>query len=349
MSKRENHSHLFGMTIEALAKSMAPRGLWLVLIAMFAIGFHTGALQRIVRNAKSPGFVPLVTVLLTGIALGAGVLWGRWRQASARSNCVKALQHPTPEKLIEVVAASMNNARALPDADAVGAQSRAIAYALYGRADDATRALAGVDWTSKAPLIQAIGLSAEGLIELLCRRHVKRALELHRMALAMSSINAALPGAAQSERYHRTCLAVSEVLLNAESPTSLRWLEESEANARFPPLQLLASFGLMIVMHRSGNTERAGRLREFIHKVAPCCAPLHLNADAFPVSGHDFAEVRHGPVSASLSLTDATGGAAVQGRWAKRNFVRGALIIVGLWALLIVMFIAIQAFVTSPR
>jgi len=107
---------------------------------------------------------------------------------------------------------------------------KAIAYALYGREQEAVRSLGAVDWNRKAPLIQAIGLSAESVVELLCRREPVRAVELARKARAMSSVNGAIPGSAQSQRYHDTCVAVGEALSNIEAPTGIRVLEESSSS-----------------------------------------------------------------------------------------------------------------------
>jgi hypothetical protein len=333
MSKGENHWYLLGNVVDAFSRSLRPRawqiGLWLALAVACLIAIQTGVLEAVFRHADSPAFVPLLTVLVTGLAVGAGLVWARWRLSRARSDYLKALQQPSPEALVAVVTRSMQRARTLPDADAFGAQSRAIAYTLYGDEQSAARALAEVDWDSRAPLIQAVGLSAEGIIELLCRRDAGRALELNRRASALSAVSGLVPGAQQSRRYHGTCVAVGEVLSSNESSAGLAWLEQSAADARYPPLQLLASFGLAVAMTRAGDLERAARLRRFIENVAPHCEPLQLLPGAFRTSGAAsdrdpaVATTPHGPE--------------------RRKVLRAGGILVGLWLLLIAALAVVWA------
>lgn len=68
-------------------------------------------------------------------------------------------------------------ASAMPDSDALVAYQRAFAFAIYGRGQDAVNMLAQIDWEGRAPVIQGIGLSMEGVIELLCRRNVSGSVE----------------------------------------------------------------------------------------------------------------------------------------------------------------------------
>ncbi len=351
MSKPENHWYLLRTVLQSLGKAMRPRvwgvGLWLVLVAAFVAAFQAGGLQALLRHADSPAFVPVFTVLIVGVSVTAGILLARWRQESVRSGYVKALQQPTPDALLQVVERSMSMSRALPDIDALSAQSKALAYALYGMEREAARALEGVQWSAKAPLIQAIGLSAEGIIALLCHRDIPQALELTRKARARASIHEALPGAAQTERYHNTCVAVAEVLQNVESPRSVKWLEESAADARFPPLQLLASFGLRVALERAGNLERAAQLRAFLQQTAPHCAPLHREAGQLTAPSPQPVQPLEGAMSRPLS--PASGDSSVQQRSAKRTLLKAVGGLVGLWVVLLVMYFVLYAFFSQPR
>lgn len=351
MSKKENHWYLFAAMLRPLGKSARPGvwtiGLWLVLVALLAIGFQARALEGVLKNASSPGFVPIFAFVVVGLAFGATLALRRWRQSALRAEYLSALKHAGPEKLIDVVAAAMKHARALPDADAFSAQSRAIAYALYGNGREAMSALAEVSWGGRAPLVQAVGLSAEGIVELLCRRDARRALELHTKARALASVSSSLPGAAQSERHHGACIAVCEALLNTESPTSLNWLEEAAADARFPQLQLLASFGLAAALDHAGNVERASQLRAQIDDVAPHCGPLHLEPTDFSPSD-DETPALPTPVSSSLHSTGSPGSEGIQERFAKKTLIR-RLVVLGLWVLLTLMFVAIGAFLVPAK
>lgn len=163
----------------------------------------------------------------------------------------------------------------------------------------------------------------------------------------MASVHAALPGAAQTERYHNTCVAVGEVLQSTESSRSVQSLEESAADARFPPLQLLASFGLAVALERAGNLERAAQLRAFLQQVAPHCAPLHGVAEQPTVPDARPAQPPQGAVSRSLS--SAAGDSSVQARSAKRTLLKAVGAMVGLWVVLLVLYFVLYALFTQPQ
>lgn len=353
MSKKENHWYLLGATVQLLGETMRPRawqvGLWLLLVAGLSLGLQTGALEAILEKASSPAFVPVFTVVFLVVVLGGALIVRRWRQAGVRSGSLQALLDPGPERVIEVVARSLKGARMLPDADAFSAQARAVALALYGRGEEARRALAEVSWGSKAPLIQAIGLSAEGIVELLCRRDVDGALEKCRKARVLASVNPVLPGAAQTDRYHATCVAVAEALSGAGVGADLHWLEEGAADGRFPQLQLLASFGLAAAMDRSGHGGRAAELRAYILCVAPHCSPLHLRPDEFLATEPGPEVSSPAPVSSSLWSAEQVGGAAAWKRTTRRKVLKVSGIVVGLWLAMVVMFVAMWAFFNEAK
>ncbi len=143
-------------------------------------------------------------------------------------------------------------------------------------------------------------------------------------------------GAAQSERFHSTCVAVAEVVQNVESATSLKWLEESAADTRYPALQLIASFGLAIAAERAADGPRAAQLRAFLQKTAPHCVPLHVTLKQF---SHDNEPVRQ-PVSDSISaqLASANPSAAnAQVRAAKREVAKAVYFMVGKWGVLLAL------------
>src|SRR5438128_8458893 len=111
MTKRENHWYRVGSLVDALARIVRPgvwtAGLWLALLVTFLVALQAGALDRLLRNANSPMFVPVLVAGLLVASLGAGVLLPLARRASARSAYLKALASPSPETLIQVVERSM--------------------------------------------------------------------------------------------------------------------------------------------------------------------------------------------------------------------------------------------------
>ncbi len=176
----------------------------------------------------------------------------------------------------------------IPDADAIAAYQVAFAYALYGQGEAARRNLAQIDWETRAPVIQAIGLNAEGLAALLGRRDVPQAQALFQKAQGLAAVSPLVPGAATTKRGHGVCVAVAEALLGLESADE-QTLAEAAADPR-TPMQLLAALGLANLREQRGDHTGAEVLRRFLAETAPHCAPLHLKADAFipgtaPVEG----------------------------------------------------------------
>ena len=165
------------------------------------------------------------------------------------------------------------------------AQARAAAWTLYGREQEALRALDAVDWRGKAPLVQAGGLASESMVELLCRRNALRALALAEKARALAEVSKAIPGAARSARSHNLWVAVAGAVQGGDPASDRHWLEAGAQDAANPISQLYASFGLALALERSGDFERAGQLRDFLRQVAPHCAPLHATLEQFAASG----------------------------------------------------------------
>jgi hypothetical protein len=350
MSKRENHWYLVGTVFEAMGRALRPRG-WVVALSVLltfamVVGIQTGALDAFVRAAASPAFDLAFAGALAVVAIGTGVGVGLARRSRLRSAYVEALASPHPEPLLEVVVRTARMMRNLPDGDALAAQSRALAWALYGRGADAKRALAEVSWGSRAPLIRAVGLSAEAVTEALCGTDVPRALEQARRARAMASVSARVPGAAQTARYHDTCVGLPETILGLETPATVAALEESAADSRYPPLQLIASFGLALALERSGDAERAERLRVLLRRTAPHCATLHATAESLSTRGSAPGAGGAAGEPAS-SIVDAT-TERPQRMAALRKLWIGAGVLVGAWALLLLAFAVLRWLFAPP-
>jgi hypothetical protein len=164
----------------------------------------------------------------------------------------------------------------------------------------------------------------------------------------MASVSARLPGAAQTERYHGTCVGLPEAILGLESPATRTALEASAADARYPPLQLIASFALALSLERSGDAERAERLRAFLRRTAPHCAPLHATAEALSAGGSAPRVERAGPSEPASSIVDAA-TERPQETATRRKLRVGVGLLVGGWALLLLAFAVLRwLFAPSP-
>lgn len=336
-NRRENHSYLSRRVLEALGRSASRRkifAVWLVLIAAFIAGAWAGLFEPLTRSPPSPTALPVAAAGLVVVVVAGILVAARLRLAGIRAGHLRALQAPGPGPLVEQIERTLKSSAAIPDADAFTAQSKALAFALYGDGAGAARALETVRWGEKAPLVQAVGLSAEGLVALLCHRDAARSLELTRKARALASIDERLPGAAQSARYHGTCVAVGEAVRGDVSAAGLQHLEASAADPRFPLLQVLAAFGLAATLERSGEVARAAGVRAFLERTAPHCAPLREPPGRFTRADASAATVE-GPVSLAIR---SPRGSPPPPTTPARSLLRVVGRTVGLWALLIVLF-----------
>jgi hypothetical protein len=346
MSKRANHWYLVSSTLDTMRnarRSVRVRMfvVWLVMIAIFfAVWQFTQQGQNLdgLAFTQSRWFVPLV---VGGIMVPI-FLWALWQRRRFRSAYLAALAHPGPEKLVTTVQEQLKAAALMADWDAYVAHAKALAYAFYGQDERATEVLAAIGWEKRAPFIQALGLSAEGIVELLCRRNPQRALVVTQRARELADVAGALPGAAQARRFHGACAAVAEVLTSSDTPESRRWLEEAAADGRFPQLQLIASLGLALAAERAHDRQRAGELRLFLERVAPHCRPFRFKADDFSASD---GAAPAGPVSAMVTAVDPAAG-AVQASAAKGKLAGALGRMALLWLLLLAMFALVYALFT---
>ncbi len=320
----------FGVTILSVGFALA-----------MLVGFETGVL------ASMPVWLlPLiVAVAIFGSAF--------FRRGAARASYVRGLQAPEPGPLVASVDKTLAAARALPDHDAYLAQSRAVAYVLYGRGDEAMRALAAVDWNAKAPIIQAIGVSAEGLVALFCRRDAARALELCRQARALASVSGVVPGASQTARYHGVCVGVCEAVAGSITTDPRKALEEAAAEVKYPSLQLFACFGLALVREQEGNQAGARALRDYIAAMAPHAAPLRLTpaelSSGPPVGASGGSTDESSSVAAVLAAGPPPSAATVVPGAARRGATKAALRLVGLWGVLIIAFLVVWSFMSAGK
>jgi len=296
-NENENARQVLGAASGGYANSAFGRrrlvsfGIWLVLVLLFLFAFNAGWLDLAARSPAAFAF-PLGILLLWVLVIAGSYLFARSKVSKTRDAYWRALREADPGALIAVADRALKG-DVMPDVDAFRAQSRALAYALYGRGELAFEAMGSVDWSAKAPMIQALGLSAEAVTELLCRRAAPRAHDLARRARELASISGSFPGAAESNRYYETCLAAAAVLANEPAP-KLSVLEASAADSRFPQRRLIASFALAIAAERAVDGERAARLRAFVREAAPHCAPLLLSEEEYAAPGA-WSDARNSP------------------------------------------------------
>jgi hypothetical protein len=209
---------------------------------------------------------------------------------------------------------------------------------------DALQALGEVEWASRAPLVQAIGLVGEHAVALLCERNAVSARDLAYQALSLSEVSASLPAAAQARRSFELLAAAAEAVFEVPSEQARSLLEQGVADSRFPAVKLIAAFGLACACERAGDKERAAQLRGLLRELAPHCAPLHADLATWGPA----APASQGPVSQVVALgVTAPAGQGPQARAAQRTLLRVAVRLLGLWLLLMALFFAFYTYLSE--
>lgn len=325
MSKRENHRHLIASTIASLRIAIRARPtavlIWLVLVVSFTFGFYRRGAPNTIAIATGFGVVVFLGFVCVPVARRY-----KFSQATRR-----ALLSPGPEAMLDALKPIAAKVGRVPDWDALYAHEKAIVYAIYGHETDAVAALAAIDWLRRPPLVRAIGLCAEGLIDLLCGVDAARALASFREARALASANKP-SGAAACRKYLDTCIAIAEAVLGNESASDRKLLQKWANHPRYPINQLLASFALA----SSPDAAAAETARMFLRENGPHCAALQAG----------FTPVERGiealrPVSNAAAMSVGVPGADPALR---HSIFRAVARVVGTWLLFVVAFLSIYVF-----
>jgi hypothetical protein len=348
LNRSENHRYLLGVAMGVGAKPRARYWvkvllLWLVLVAAFILIWNNigskqvrgGIADGIAESFGAPSSQPTsslpVTLVITFAFLFGFVSVARWR---AKRALLAALQSPDPTALVTAVTKQISSR--LPDRDAYVAQVQALAYAVYGRAAEARRALAQVEWSARVPIVAALGYFAEAWVVLLCDRNVAGARRLFNEAALRSSVNARVPGSAPLQVTYAVNAAVCDVLEGDQTTQHVAVLEYAVSHHVNPYTRLLAAMALAASMDAAGNATKASELRAFIASTAPHCAAFRLTPRDFSANSDGEAALVPDYLAGA-----ASGAAAVRRPFSlARTFGRVAL----LWSVLIVAFLLIYQF-----
>jgi hypothetical protein len=254
VSKPSNTRYLWKLWLKPL--------IWIVVAGAFVW-------RAIAAGAVDGSYLVPVFVLL--VVLGT-VAFGLQRARGLGKEMRLALTAPTAAPMLDVIDRSFKGAR-VSDADAYLAQSRANALALFGDASGARAALSAVDWQRRAPMIQAAGVAAESLVMLLCDGDATDGLAEARRAQALAELPAA-PGAASSDRYFATVVALGQTLTNEPDASTVPALERARATKHLPTLQAMALAGLAAYAQHRGTPDEAATAQSELAAYAPKLAAL---------------------------------------------------------------------------
>jgi hypothetical protein len=345
MNKKDNGWYLVEVGLTTFGRLLRPRLSGLVVGIPVAVGVIL--LMTLIGTdslARHPALFQLLFFALFCVFFAFVLLRARRRARGARDAYIEALQSAQPEPLMVAIDELLRPIqKVVPDAEAYVAEGKAVGFALYGNEAEATRTLGAISWREKAPLVQGVGLQAEGIVAYLCRRDVARGLELTRRAHGLAAVNENVPGAAQQEKSFAAFVAVGESLAGRLAPEGRARLEACAVDPKFVPRQLLSAFALAIDAERAGDAARAERWRTFLRATAPYCAPLHLRAEDFETPRGVPEE--EGPVSASLTSAPSLGATAL--RSPRRKALTASARLLVFWIAAIGMFLAIWTFLSK--
>ncbi|MEZ4370817.1 MAG: hypothetical protein R3B07_08325 [Polyangiaceae bacterium] len=201
-----------------------------------------------------------------------------WSFTSTRRKTIaayrQALQQDSPAGVLAIL--EQENWKLFSDGDAIRAQATAIAYAMFGDTERARETIASVDWASRAPVIQALGLSARCLTTLLGEHDATAALRFARRASSLAEIKGYSPGAKEGAVAHATFVAVCEACDDSLSVEGLAQLEASARNQRQPLLQAFAYYALAVQLARDGESAAALGAQAKLLELAPHAQGLKL-------------------------------------------------------------------------
>jgi hypothetical protein len=235
--------------------------LWIPALAICAVvGFLTIAALRSGDPARI--FPVVIGIVLTS----ALFLVTRWRQ---KRRVARLWQSADPEQILKSFSTSLQR---IPHGSFFAAANTATVLSLYGRFDEAERALAAVSWESVPPFVRAQEAAARAALAY-ASGSVAVGLDHAVVATQQASLNIAAPGATTSELAFRTYRNLGLALSGRATETTGQELRT--ALAKLPLLgQLLAAWGLAAIGKSGGSANQFQEMCAFIRANAPHATAL---------------------------------------------------------------------------
>lgn len=225
------------------------------------------------QDSNTEAFGPLLATLgLFSFSVLFALAFLRITRSLAERRVLTALKSPDPEVLYENAVKGLSPR--LAAGDAIRAQERAVAFAIYARPREARGALRTVAWSSKHPLVGSGESFCRAWIALLCDREPFQARSFYEAFQRHSVIHPLLrpKGAENSSRLFLTACSV----FADEAPSNASAFLEGVLDSPRIYDRLLARMTLAQVMDDAGRSERAQQLRQEVLAVAPYARGLHL-------------------------------------------------------------------------
>lgn len=246
-SRNDNQRYLLRLWLPALAISGF---VGILLVAALA----SGDPSRIVPAAFGIAFTALMFVSI---------------RRYQKRRITLMLQTPDPTPFLRSFASSL---RRMPNGAHFAAANSATVLALYGRFEEAKRALESASWAGAPPLVQAQESVARAAIAY-AYGSITEGLDYAVAATQQASLVRIAPGAARSELAFRTYRNLGLALAGRATDSTCQELRS--AFEQLPILgQVAAAWGLAIIAKNNGNETELQAMQAFIKRQAPYCKPV---------------------------------------------------------------------------
>ena len=163
----------------------------------------------------------------------------------------------------------------MPDADCQIAFGQGSTAAFYGEFEKTRRAYTSINWSEKAPLLQANGMLLQVLLDYLERKTFEDGHHRALKAKELASITRLAPGSAQSNQAFDLYVHIGDILLDNVTDQGVSALET--AFDKSPILvKILAAWGLYWAYRKTGRPADSQRMADYLKAVAPHCKGLAL-------------------------------------------------------------------------
>lgn len=231
--------------------------------ALLLCGFVGTLIIAALTSGDRARSVPVLIGVPFAVVLIVGIRWWQKRRIG------RMFQAADPGPALRSFEASL---RRMPHGAQFAAAHSGTILALYGRVEEAERAVDSVSWRDVPPLIQAQESVARATIAYV-QSSIAEGLDHAVAGLQLASLDLAVPGAQTSELAFRTYRNLGLALSGRATATTAEELRT--ARTQLPLMgQILAAWGLAVIARNDGDLTELRAMQQFIQQRGPHLTPV---------------------------------------------------------------------------
>ncbi|WP_058303116.1 hypothetical protein [Gorillibacterium timonense] len=232
--------------------------LWIPIVLL--IIFASIGLVREISEAWTYVLIPVIVLLFFYVI-----------RVRVKNRVKAALQHQTPDKLIETIASPLRGSVRKELQEPFYVYNTALSYVFYGELDKAASVMNTIEWETKEPMFQALNDSIRSQIQYFTN-DIHSGLANARRAKALAATSS-FPGAKKSAEVYEAYVEVGEIVGWNRNDDLIRSLEQKYQKMPLLP-KLIIAWGLMNGYHQRNETKKCEDMLEFCKSSAPHCKGL---------------------------------------------------------------------------